>query len=180
MTHDRRQTEHAEPQKAIGTCRELAPPSATRWKVFLAGVMQGSMIDKGLVPQDYRGELKRLLRQHLPEADVYDPLADHKNSLEYDRRTGREVFFFHNEMCRTVDLLIAYLPQASMGTAIEMWEAYRHGAVVLSISPMRHNWVVKFLSHRIYPDLDAFKVALESGEIRQLLQDGVKKGSRGP
>ncbi len=179
MTHENAPLEQLSRKETIGPPQQPAASIPTRWKVFLAGVMQGSMIDKGLVPQDYRGELKQLLRQHFPEADVYDPLADHKNSLEYDRRTGREVFFFHNEMCRTVDLLIAYLPQASMGTAIEMWEAYRHGAVVVTISPMRHNWVVKFLSHRIYPDLEAFKMALESGEIRQLLEDGVDSGSRG-
>lgn len=147
-----------------------APGSrARRWKVFLAGVMQGSMVHKGLVSQDYRAELKETLRHRLPEADVYDPLEDHKNSLEYDGRTGREVFFYHNRLCRQIDLLIAYLPEASMGTAIEMWEAYQHGAVVVSISPMKHNWVVKFLSHRIYPTLAAFKEALERDEIRALL-----------
>lgn len=140
-----------------------------RFRAFLAGVMQGSMVEKGLVAQDYRQAIKALLQEHLPEVDVYDPLADHKNSLDYDRRTGREVFFYHNELCQTVDLLIAFLPQASMGTAIEMWEAYQNGAVVISISPMRHNWVVKFLSHRIYPDVESFKSALQSGEIRQLL-----------
>ena len=140
-----------------------------RLRAFLAGVMQGSMVEKGLVTQDYRHIIGSLLREHLPEVDLYDPLADHKNSLDYDRRTGRDVFFYHNKLCQTIDLLIAYLPQASMGTAIEMWEAYQHGAVVISISPMRHNWVVKFLSHRIYPDLEAFRAALETGEIRQLL-----------
>jgi len=140
-----------------------------RLRAFLAGVMQGSMVEKGLVAQDYRQSIKALLQEHLPEVEVYDPLADHKNSLDYDRRTGREVFFYHNRLCQTVDLLIAFLPQASMGTAIEMWEAYQHGAVVISISPMRHNWVVKFLSHRIYPDLESFELALRSGEIRQLL-----------
>jgi hypothetical protein len=140
-----------------------------RLRAFLAGVMQGSMVEKGLVAQDYRQSIKALLEEHLPEIDVYDPLVDHKNSLDYDRRTGREVFFYHNRLCQSVDLLIAFLPQASMGTAIEMWEAYQHGAVVISISPMRHNWVVKFLSHRIYPDLESFKLALRSGEIEQLL-----------
>lgn len=177
MAHDHTPTEQSPCKVTVGRKQPSAPATSMRWKVFLAGVMQGSMIEKGLVPQDYRAELKHLLRQHLPEADVYDPLADHRNSLEYDRRTGREVFFFHNEMCRTVDLLIAYLPQASMGTAIEMWEAYRHGAVVVTISPMRHNWVVKFLSHRIYSGLDAFRVALETGEIRRLLQERIGKSS---
>jgi len=143
--------------------------SPRRFRAFVAGVMQGSMVEKGLVTQDYRHIIGSLIREHLPEVDLYDPLADHRNSLDYDRRTGRDVFFYHNKLCQTIDLLIAYLPQASMGTAIEMWEAYQHGAVVISISPMRHNWVVKFLSHRIYPDLESFKSALESGDVRQLL-----------
>lgn len=145
------------------------PASPKRLRAFLAGVMQGSMVEKGLVSQDYREIITTLLQQYLSEVEVYDPLADHKKSLDYDRRTGREVFFYHNRLCQTVDLLIAFLPQASMGTAIEMWEAYQHGAVVISISPMRHNWVVKFLSHRIYPDIEAFKSALQAGEIAQLL-----------
>lgn len=156
-------------QAASPSCQKGPGGSALRWKVFLAGVMQGSMVQKGLVSQNYRVELKKLLQQHLPEAEIYDPLEDHKNSLEYDGRTGREVFFYHNRLCRQVDLLIAYLPEASMGTAIEMWEAYQHGAVVLSISPMTHNWVVKFLSHRIYPTLAAFEAALQQDEIRPLL-----------
>gem|GEM_PF-138382 len=144
---------------------------AKRFRAFLAGVMQGSMVEKGLVGQDYRDQIKALFQQYLPEVDLYDPLADHRNSLEYDRRTGRDVFFYHNKMCQTIDLLVAYLPQASMGTAIEMWEAYQHGAIVISISPMKHNWVVKFLSHRIYADLGAFAAAIASGEIRELLQE---------
>lgn len=152
--------------------KSVSPPHADvpkRLRAFLAGVMQGSMVEKGLVSQDYREIITTLLQQYLPEVEVYDPLADHKNSLDYDRRTGREVFFYHNRLCQTVELLIAFLPQASMGTAIEMWEAYQHGAVVISISPMRHNWVVKFLSHRIYPDIEAFQAALQAGEIAQLL-----------
>ncbi|MGQ9503340.1 MAG: hypothetical protein ACUVQG_00390 [Thermogutta sp.] len=140
-----------------------------RLRAFLAGVMQGSIVEKGLVSQDYREIIRTLLQQYLPEVEVYDPLADHKKSLDYDRQTGREVFFYHNRLCQTVDLLIAFLPQASMGTAIEMWEAYQHGAVVISISPMRHNWVVKFLSHRIYPDVESFQAALQTGEIKRVL-----------
>ncbi len=139
-------------------------------KVFLAGIMQGSLTEKGLHDQDYRSELRGALARAFPDADIYDPLADHRNSLDYSRKTGREVFFQHNRMCREVDLLVAYLPQASMGTAIEMWEAHQHGAVVISISPMRHNWAVKFLSHAIYPDVPDFFAALESGEVAQLIR----------
>ena len=103
--------------------------------------------------QDYRTRIKRLVKAHFPQADLYDPRADHAKSLGYDEATGREVFFRHNLMCREIDVLLAFVPEASMGTAIEMWEAYQHGAAVITISPLKHNWAVKFLSHAVYADL---------------------------
>jgi hypothetical protein len=134
-------------------------------RLFLAGIMQGSHIDAVLHPQGYRQRLKSLLAAHLPEAEVYDPLADHVNSIGYDDDTGRRVFLHHNRMCREVDVLVAFLPQASMGTAIEMWEAWQHGAAVIAISPMTANWAVRFLSHHIYPDLESFETDLKSGRL---------------
>jgi hypothetical protein len=140
-------------------------------RIFLAGIMQGSHAAKALHAQDYRAELKRLLRQHLPEADVYDPLADHRESLGYDPRRGREVFFHHNYLCREVDVLIAFVPEASMGTAIEMWEAYQHGAAVVAVSPMKHNWAIKFLSHVLYADLAELAAALTDGTLRRRIEE---------
>jgi len=66
-------------------------------------------------------------------------------------------------------VLVAYLPEASMGTAIEMWEAYQHGAAVISISPLRTNWTVCFLSHAIYDDMEQFAAALQSGEVARVI-----------
>jgi hypothetical protein len=134
-------------------------------RFFLAGIMQGSKAEKALHNQDYRGHLKELLAAHFQAAEVYDPLADHKKSLGYSRATGREVFMRHNAMCGEVDVLLAFVPEASMGTAIEMWEAHRHGAAVVTISPLKHNWAVKFLSHVLYEDLDEFEAALASGAL---------------
>jgi hypothetical protein len=134
-------------------------------RLFLAGIMQGSHAAKRLHDQDYRAHLKALLAAHLPELDLYDPLSDHNNSLEYGPQRGREVFFHHNRMCRAVDVLLAFVPEASMGTAIEMWEAHQHGAAVISISPLKHNWAVRFLSHARYDDLEQFAAALAGGEV---------------
>ena len=92
-------------------------------RFFLAGIMQGSHTAAVVHAQDYRGHITRLLEEHFPEADIYDPGANHSNSIEYDEATGREVFFRHNAMCREVDVLLAFIPEASMGTAVEMWEA---------------------------------------------------------
>ncbi len=143
-------------------------------RFFIAGIMQGSRPDTALHEQDYRARIRQSLVEHFPEAEVYDPLADHRNSLEYEERTAREVFYHHNRMCRQVDVVVAFVPQASMGTAIEMWEAHEHGrGVVVAISPLTHNWAVRFCSHIVYADLDAFLAAAASGELSQ--QIAVKK-----
>ncbi|MBC8873221.1 MAG: hypothetical protein H8E44_27620 [Planctomycetes bacterium] len=137
-------------------------------KIFLAGIMQGShRDDQVLHDQGYRGRLTQLLSENLPNADVYDPLANHSDSINYDDETGRDVFFRHNRMCGQVDLVVAFAPEASMGTAIEMWEAYRNGRAVIAISPLAHNWTVKFCSHEIYPNLESFEAALVSGQLRE-------------
>ena len=140
-------------------------------RFFLAGIMQGSHLGLLLHNQDYRAGLKALLAEHFPGAQIYDPLADHQNSLSYEDDFGRPVFLHHNELCGQVDVLLAFVPQASMGTAIEMWEAYRHGKVVLTVSPLEHNWTVKYLSHRVYADVEQLAAELHSGAVRRLIDE---------
>lgn len=141
-------------------------------RFFLAGIMQGSHLASALHHQGYRERLKAAIVRAFPKANVYDPLADHGQSLDYDDTTGRQVFYMHNRLCREVDVLVAFVPEASMGTAIEMWEAHEHGrAVVLTISPLVHNWAVRFCSHAIYADFEAFETALESGEVASKMEE---------
>lgn len=134
-------------------------------RVFLAGIMQGSHFGAVVHNQDYRARLRSAVERHLPGAAVYDPGADHPNSLEYDDGTGRVVFLHHNRLCGEVDLVVAFVPEASMGTAIEMWEAWRNGRMVISIGPLQHNWAVKFLSHARYASLEEFEQAAARGEL---------------
>jgi hypothetical protein len=143
-------------------------------RFFLAGIMQGSHAAARCHDQDYRRHIARLIERHFRDADVYDPYAEHSASLGYSHETGRDVFFRHNLMCRNVDVLVAFLPEASMGTAIEMWEAHQHGAAVVAISPLRHNWAVKFLSHALYADLPAFEAALQNGDVARRIDEILK------
>jgi hypothetical protein len=141
-------------------------------RFFLAGIMQGSHLGAVLHNQDYRARLERLLGEHFPGCEVYDPLADHGQSLDYDDDTARAVFYRHNRLCREVEVLIAFAPEASMGTAIEMWEAHEHGAgVVLTISPLAHNWAIKYCSHAVFPDLEAFEEAVKTGRVAAVLEE---------
>lgn len=144
-------------------------------RFFLAGIMQGSLSHAALHSQDYRRHLRALIEAHFPHAEVYDPLQEHSGSLAYDEATGRQVFFRHNLMCREIDVLLAFVPEASMGTAIEMWEAYQHGAAVIAISPLKVNWAVKFLSHAIYESVELFEAALVRGEVAEKIRS-VRRG----
>jgi hypothetical protein len=127
--------------------------------------MQGSHLGAVMHYQGYRTHLREMLRQHMPGADVYDPLADHQLSLDYTDDQARGVFLNHNRMCGEVDVLIAFVPEASMGTAIEMWEAWRANRVVIAISPLSLNWTIKYCSHLLYADLEGFQADLASGDL---------------
>ena len=73
-------------------------------------------------------------------------------------------------MCQQFDVLIAYVPEASMGTAIEMWEAHANARFVITITPLIHNWVVQITSNRVYENTSAFVESLPSGEIDKLIE----------
>jgi hypothetical protein len=139
-------------------------------RIFLAGIMQGSHVAALVHDQTYRTTFRDLVQGHWPQAEVYDPFANHSTSVGYDMRRARDVFTKHVGMCREFDLVIAFVPEASMGTAIEMWEAHTHGRVVVTVTPLVHNWVVQLASDAVYRDADEFSHALRTGVIDRLMQ----------
>jgi len=143
-------------------------------KVFLAGIIQGSLVEAQIHRQDWREPIKRAIEKHLPDAEVYCHYAKHPKSIGYDLPRIRSTLAEGNRQAAQCDLLVAYVPGASMGTGIEMHEAARHGAVILTVSPMSANWVLRAYSDRIFPDVAAFEEFLASGRLQELLQ--AKKG----
>jgi len=133
--------------------------------------MRGSRPDKGICDQDYRKIIKAIIKARLPEAEVIDPLELHPDSVDYGPEEGKRVLLEMAEEAARADVLIAYVPEASMGTAIEMWRAYRAGRVVLTISPLAENWVVKFLSTRVFPTLQDFEAFVADGGLEGLMAD---------
>ena len=129
---------------------------------FLAGIIQGSNQGKVLHNQDYREKIKVILKRYFPEAKIIDPVNTHPNSVDYDHQTGEEVFFEDIKYATKCDCMIAYLPETSMGTAVEMWECYRKGVLIWTISPLKENWSVKFLSTKIFGSLNGFEKYLKS------------------
>ena len=129
---------------------------------FLAGIIQGSNTGKFLHSQDYRGKVKSILRKYFPDAKIFDPVEKHPDSVNYDYRTAELVFLGYVKLATQCDCMIAYLPEASMGSAVEMWECHKKGVTIWTISPLKDNWSVKFLSKRIFESFEAFEKYLEA------------------
>jgi len=52
-----------------------------------------------------------------------------------------------------------------MGTAIEMWECHKKKIPVWTITPMKENWSVKFLSTEIFETLEEFESFLKNKDF---------------
>ncbi len=126
---------------------------------FIAGVIQGSLLD-GMHEQDYREQIANLVLRHFPDARIVDPVALHPDSLEYTDAEASATFFAMVEEAARADVVIAYVPTCSMGTAVEMWEAYRAGKTVVAVSPLEKNWVVRFLSTHVVGSLEELDALL--------------------
>lgn len=138
-------------------------------KVFLAGIIQGSLAEPVIHDQDWREPIKAAFAAHLPQAEVYCHYTRHPDSITYELPEIRETLATGNRCAAESDVLIAYVPSASMGTAIEMHEAYARGAVIVTISPLTANWVLRGYSDRILPDVAAFEAFAASGELAALI-----------
>jgi hypothetical protein len=136
-------------------------PSVER-RIFIAGIIQGSCKGKDVWSQDYRSRLKEVLARAFPGWEIYCPVENHPESEEYTDEEARETFMYHIDLVKRSSLIVAYLPSASMGTAVEMWEAYKKGIPVWTITPMLENWVVRITSTRIFPSLEALEEFLET------------------
>jgi hypothetical protein len=138
-------------------------------KVFLAGIMQGSKVEAAIHGQDWREPIKAALAKHAPSAEVYCHYSQHPNSIGYGREDIRRTLAEGNRLAGASDVLIAFCPSASMGTAIEMYEAARGGALILAISPMAANWVIRSYSDRLFADMESFERFLAETNLDEML-----------
>jgi len=137
--------------------------------LFIGGIMQGSKREMGVHDQDYRDRIAHIVRRHHPEIEIVDPLKLHPDSVTYDRVRAVETFLTNVGRASEADVLVAYLPEASLGTAVEIWRAYDAGKPVIVISPMDQNWMLWAAATRILPDIEAFAAFVAGGELRDLL-----------
>jgi hypothetical protein len=142
---------------------------------FIAGVIQGSSRNRALSDQSYRKRLINLLAKAFPSAQIISPYDLHPNSIDYGLEEGKATFLEMVGRAVECDVVIAYLPEASLGTAIEMWESYRAGVPIWTISPMKENWVIRFFSQRIFSsmvDFERFLFAEAQEEVGRAARSG--------
>lgn len=130
-------------------------------RIFLAGIIQGSNQNRAIHSQDYREKLKSIIRKAYPETEIYDPLDGHLQSVDYNDEKGKATFLGSLAEIDNCDLMIAYLPGASLGTAIEIWESHKRKIPVWIITEMRTNWVVRFCSDKIFDDIESLAGYME-------------------
>ncbi len=140
-------------------------------KIFLAGIIQGSNKDRAIHSQHYREKIKSIIRKAYPEAEIYDSLDGHLQSIDYDDEKGKATFLSSLAEIDSCDLMIAYLPGASLGTAIEIWESHKKGIPVWIITGMKTNWVVRFCSDKIFDDIESLAGYMEKSHAAVLRKD---------
>lgn len=140
-------------------------PATPCFTVFLSGVMQGSKADDTLHAQDYRQQLREIITESHPEAEVVCPAELNPDSVAYDDEAARQAFLGELDLAAQTDVLVAYAPVATMGTAVEMYRAFAAGRLVFAVSPMASNWAIRFLSTRVFADLAEFETFVRDGSL---------------
>lgn len=152
-------------------------------RVFIAGTMQGASNGLDLADQSYRKAIRDLVKQRWPKAECFDPsepvqeltksLASDPDLLERfhamlsgqrvdldglpeEVQRFRSTFRDMTARARDCDLLIAYLPGTtpSMGTAMEMYQAFLASVPVVAVTEMRMNLSIISTANWVLSGLD--------------------------
>ena len=150
----------------------MCAPSPRNVQVFIGGIMQGSICEMAVHDQNYRDVIADIVQRYHPGVAVIDPRALHPDSVHYSREEAVSTFLAMLDRAAAAEVLIAYLPEASLGTALEIWGAYQAGKPVLVISPMANNWMLWATATHILPDLSAFEAFVAEGGLVPYLGDG--------
>ena len=138
-------------------------------RAFLAGIIQGSSKGSSIHPQDYRDRIKTILQKHCAAWEIIDPVEMHPDSVSYDAEMSAETLSELVDLATESDLLVAYIPEASMGVAVEVWECKRAGVPVISITEMPGNWVVQATSAVVLSSVDEFEEFVRNGGLQELV-----------
>ena len=141
-------------------------------RFFIAGIIQGSLPD-AIHSQSYRDEIADMLKTAFPGSSVFNPVEEYPDSINYDDPKASAAFFDLMDRAGNTDVLIAFVPEASMGTAIELWNAHHAGALVVAVSGLTKNWVIRYLADIMLPDLPALREIIRSGALAHAIDEKI-------
>lgn len=161
---------------------------------FIAGTMQGSRRGADQIEQNYRTNIAATIIRVFPNAEIHCPgtiMVKKLSKFEEEIRAshgdlvGKSLVncqelapplqvltrTFHElvDLSAQSDVCIAFLPdhEASMGTATEMFSAYKNGQTVIAITEMIQNLAVLSCSSMIIPSIDQLEGVLKEMEFNQ-------------
>jgi hypothetical protein len=143
-------------------------------KIYISGVMQGSKKGQGIQGQGYRQVISDAIKIRHQNAEIYDPFSLFPDSVEYDDQRSRQVLFEMADAAASADIVIAYLPEASMGSALEMIRAYDNGKAIISISTMEKNWFIGAVSAKIFLSLEDFCIWIHQTNLAELIAESTE------
>lgn len=148
-------------------------------RYFLSGVMQGRKADgagvEGTVSQDYRQVMKDAILAADATAIVVEPWdlvgalcaelypeGTAQGNMFRDDAHVQRAFGICVDAAAAADVVVSYLPEASMGSAVEIHAAKLAGKTIIAVAPgsMAANWVVRSYSDRVVPGLDELRAHL--------------------
>jgi hypothetical protein len=147
------------------TTKKNPQRKTSKTSLFVGGIMQGSKQEMAVHDQGYRDRIASIVHCYHPEINVIDPARLHPNSVEYTRERAVATFLDSLDRAAAADILVAYLPEASMGTALEIWRAHAAGKPVFVISPLVNNWMLWATATRIFADIDDFSAFVADGRL---------------
>lgn len=166
-------------------------------KIFISGIMQGGAKEMKVSDQSYREGITKILLEYYEDAQIIDPLdfmvtrfgqkqgelfslfqnlnsqnVIYKESLPIEALEVTNAFNEIMDLVISSDILIAFLGEkTSMGTAMEIWQAYKNRIPIITITSLKHNLSILSTSTLICETLDDFKEVISSQDIRKLYLD---------
>lgn len=125
-------------------------------------------MDNQISDQDYRLRISNALKKNIPDVRISDPWALNPGSVDYDLVKARQTFLEMTALAGEADLLIAYLPTVSMGTAMEMWQAFRSNTYIVAVTPHVHHWAIRFTADEVLPDLESLLDKIQDGHFSRI------------
>lgn len=144
-------------------------------QVYIAGTVTGSN-DRDVINQDYRKQIKAIVSRKFPAADIVDPMDYFHDGLSFNIEQSVKCFAFCLASASNADMIIAYLPEASIGTGMEIYEAFLKHRNIVIITPMTTNWALLFASDVLCESIEEFQRIFNNGDLDYMFVNSKKKG----